>query len=120
MLASPVEYTPAIDIPYDSLTLKYYAWVKISAWVFPTKPAEQLQASLVATFIHKKYRYKYVDKELNTFKLIPGRWNYISFYYQTPEIRNTQDRFGAFLWNRKDTLLVDDLKIEVLEPKIEP
>jgi len=112
-------YSPYIEVAYNKLTQKDYAWIRVSAFVYPSKKdIEDNAFSLVLNFMHKGYPYKYKTLEANKMELIPDQWNKIEFEYLTPEVRKTTDKFRTIIWYRGNgSLFVDDLKVEVFEKK---
>ncbi|HNX44987.1 MAG TPA: hypothetical protein PKI35_11170 [Bacteroidales bacterium] len=119
-LDSTIRFSPAVEATFRQLTAADHAWIRISAEVFPlTDPAEN-PASLVATFEHNGEAYKYQAEgiELEKPALKTGQWNLVRFDYLTPEIRSENDKLKVYFWLRGNKpILIDDLKVEVWEPK---
>ena len=113
-------FSPGIDIPYKELTTSDHAWVKGSARLFiPTDYSDQLPL-FIATFHYKGEPYKYRSFELEQVNLKYNDWNDIEFYYLTPEVRSKEDNLKVYLWHRgQQKVLLDDLVIQVFEPKNE-
>ena len=121
LLADNNQFTPPLDIPYNTLTNKHYAWIKVSARVYlPTQDSGKMDASLVVSFRHHDYDYKYKAFGLNNCPLKYNTWNEVSFYYLTPEVRNNKDNLRLYVWNPgKIKIYVDLLKTESYEPRID-
>ena len=111
-------YSPAIEAPYSRITDQYYAWIRGSVMVYPVVDPQSNPASLVICFDHNGYSYKYKTQDFEKLDLKLNQWNKVSFDYMTPEVRTTNDKLKVYVWLRgKDALYIDDLKVEVFEPK---
>ncbi|NVO19702.1 MAG: glycosyltransferase family 39 protein [Bacteroidetes bacterium] len=113
-------FAPGVDIAYKDLTNKEYAWIRISAMVYPADSAKNISASLVASFEYKGGSYKYKAESITNGKylLLPYHWTKVSFDFLTPEIRSTEDRLKVYAWLQGGSrLLIDDFKVEKWEPK---
>ena len=89
--------------------------------VYPTVEPDISPASLVATFEHngEPYKYKAEGIELAKYPVKAGKWNRIEFDYLTPEVRSKDDKLKVYFWLRgNQPVKVDDLKVEVWEPKV--
>jgi hypothetical protein len=122
MLDSNIVFSPAIEKKYSEITNKYYAWIRVSVWVYPTSDVKQNPTSVVATFIHNGKAYKYKGVGTDKLNIEANKWNLITFDYLTPEaVRSKKDYLSVFMWNNsKGKIFVDDLKVEVFEPRFEP
>ncbi len=122
ILDSITEFSPAIEKKYTEITNKYYAWIRVSVWVYPTFDIKQKPVSVVCTFTHKGKAYKYKSVDLNKFPIELNKWNFVTFDYLTPEVlRNKNDHLAVYVWNLgKNRIFIDELKVEVFEPKSEP
>jgi hypothetical protein len=106
------------------MTDHYYAWIRVTVWVYPVHDLSETVCALVVSFQHKgkNYRYRALDfngKETRD-KLKLNQWNKVEMTYLTPEVRNQNDNLIVNLWNRgKKDIYFDDLKVELLEPKDE-
>ena len=111
-------YSPCIESPYYKITNKDHAWIRVSAFVYPTKELKTNPFSLVIHFNHRGYAYKYRAFDSENMKLELNKWNKICFDYLTPEVRNKKDNLKVYLWDRgKAVLYVDDLQVLVYQPK---
>lgn len=110
-------YTPPYKISYNDITRGEFAWVKVSAWVYPSCSPHDNPGSMVITFNHKGGNYKYRAYDLENLSLQPHQWNKIQFIYLTPEPRSLNDQLHIYYWHRgKRPLYIDDLSIEMLVP----
>jgi hypothetical protein len=117
-LDSAQAYSPARRVPYREITRGEYAWLRVTAWVFPVLETKGDEIMLVATFNHGKglYKYRTVSLADSAAHAIPGQWNCISMDYMTPEVRSKSDKFSAYIWYRGESqIFVDDLQVEVFE-----
>ena len=111
-------YSPAIEIPYSKLTKKDHAWIRVTVDVYPISEVATNTLSFVTHFLHNEFPYKYSPIDATKFKVKPNQWNKVSYYYLTPEVRNSSDALKVFVWNRgKGITYIDNLKIEVFEEK---
>lgn len=115
---SVTSYSPGIDIMYKDITKKDHAWIRAGVWVYiPMNYSEELPL-LTLTFHHKNKTYEYKTFEILPDKLLLGDWNYITADYLTPEVRWVEDNLKVYIWHRgKNTIYIDDLVIDVYEPK---
>jgi hypothetical protein len=113
-------YTPAIKVRYMDITTKEYAWIKVSAWIYPLFDPKDNPTNVVIHYTHNGGVYYYHAQTLNNLspEIAPGKWNKIEMYVMTPEVRNTEDVLVVYLWHvGKKPVLVDDLMVEAFEPK---
>lgn len=111
-------YSPVIDIPYDNLTTKDHAWLRIRVKVFPVTRTDSDRFALVMHFSFNGFAYQYKSVESPALNLKLNEWNDISFDYLTPEVRRKNDIFRTFVWNITGApVLVDALSVEVFEPR---
>jgi len=111
-------YSPVIDIPYNNLTTKDHAWLRIRAKVFPLYMSDSNRFALVMHFSYNGLAYQYKAIESPSMNLKSNQWNDISFDYLTPEVRRKNDIFRTFVWNMTgEPILVDELSVEVFEPR---
>jgi hypothetical protein len=119
-LDSVKRFTPAIEASFSEITMSDHAWLRISAVVFPIFDPALNPASLVATFEHEgeAYKYKAEGIDLEKYTIKTGEWNKVQFDYLTPEVRSKKDKLKVYFWLRgNQPVLVDDLKVEVFEPR---
>ncbi len=113
-------FSSAINIRYKDISKKDYVWIRASAYVFLEKQAAETKTSLVITMDHKGGAYGYHTLNLDDAKytLKVGEWNYIERTILTPFVRSGRDHLSVYFWHREGAdVLVDDLKVEVFEPK---
>jgi hypothetical protein len=114
-------FSPGFNIPFDELTKSNYAWIRATAYVYPTGDIAENDALLVITFSHRNKLYKYRVVSINEQELHvkPNQWNKITLDYMTPEARSVHDKLETYVWYRgKVNFYVDDFLIEVFEEKM--
>jgi hypothetical protein len=119
LMDSSSEYSPAITSTYENITKGDYAWIRITVYVYSTDSFNQNPASVIATFEHKGFSYKYGGYDLEKLNLEPNKWNKVTFDYLTPEVRRPTDKLKVYVWHRgKKPLYIDDLRVDayVLKP----
>jgi len=119
---SSLNFSPTFKTAFNELTDNYYAWIRVSVWVYPVHNLNSTPVSLVISFQHKGKSYKYrgldFTKEVVKNKLIPNQWNKISMDYLTPEVRSANDNLVTYIWNRgENEIYFDDFTVEVFEEK---
>ena len=118
-LDSTIEYTPGLECSYGDISNGKYAWIRISARVYPTQQLEDPSVSLVTHAIRNKQTYKYSARKITDtiFHVQPNQWNYVWHDYMTPEPISAEDGIKSYIWNRsKYPVFIDDIRIEVFEP----
>lgn len=115
-------YSPTIEKKYNEITDKYYAWIRVSVWVYPVSDAKKNPANLIATFMHNRESYKYRGRGTDESNCETGKWTKVTFDYLTPEARRSKNDFlSVYIWNEGNGIFfIDDLQVEVFEPKLDP
>lgn len=111
-------FSPGYEAEFAELTTRDHAWMRAGVWVFPLKEVTENTASLVITFEHNGESYGYnawgIGQPENHVQA--RNWNFISFDYLTPEVRSVHDKVKVYFWlQSKDTILIDDLKVEIFD-----
>ncbi len=115
-----IEFSPEIRTTFRGLTACDYAWVKASVDVFIPKGFKDNLPMLVLTFQRKEGAYHYRSYSIDTNMYKPGSWGKIEVARMTPLVRNENDFFKVYVWNRSKTpLLIDNLKADTFEPYCE-
>ncbi len=113
------DLTPASDTikaAYSQITQKDHAWLKITANVYPTKNTETDPFSLVVHFTHNGYPYKYITYDSKKMNLELNKWNQITFYYLTPEVRRKSNELKVYFATKANAdAYIDDLQVDVYE-----
>jgi len=121
---STLTYSPSFRISFDDLTQWYYAWIKVTVWVYPVRDLDETPSAIVITFQHKGKNYHYRAQAFNSPEIKKNlklnRWNKVEMLYLTPEVRKKEDNLLIYIWNRgKKDIYFDDFKIEMMEPRDE-
>jgi hypothetical protein len=115
---SSTQFSPSIETPYTNITKNDHAFIKVTAYIYPTADVKNNPFSLVIHFTHNHFAYKYITFDSDKMNIEPNKWNKISFMYLTPEVRNKKDDFKTYFWNRgKQTVFIDDFQVEIYEKK---
>ncbi len=110
-------FSPSYKRTYQSLTDKEYAWVRVSAYVYCSVDFKSNPASMVATFMHNEWNYKYTINDLGPANLETNKWNKVVLDYMTPEARLKTDYLSTYFWLRgKSPIYIDDMRIDLYEP----
>lgn len=94
-------FTPAIRVPFHTLTARDHAWVE-AEWRVKV-PAHPFDGGFINNMEHAGKNYAYDGKDLEPFAPVPGEWSTIRTWYLTPEVRSVEDPFVVYFWSR-DTL----------------
>jgi len=117
-LDSTCIFSPGVEAPYHDLTGGDHAWIRISAYVYPTKDAGTDPFSLVVHFMHRSSPYNYLTYDSDKMNLEVNTWNRITFDYLTPEVRRKNDRLKLYFWHRgKAPVFLDDVQVIIFEKK---
>jgi hypothetical protein len=108
------EFGYSQKIPFYKLTENDHVWIKVS-FKFKNNNNEG-EPVLVALMMERKegaYSYKTFELENNI-----TEWKEATFYYLTPEIRNTKDILKLDFWKRSPCeVIIDDFVLNVYEKK---
>lgn len=113
-------FTPALEVPFTELTPADHAFLIVRGKVFIEETPAANPFTLVVTFDHKggNYKYRGLDIEKQTQKVIAGEWNIVEMVYLTPDPRRKTDNLRTYFWLRgQNPLAVKEIKVEVWVPK---
>lgn len=112
-------YSPTLKMPYNQITKKEHAWIKISFDFFPVYDLKESPATMVINFDHNNrftLKYKGFDLGQNDYKL--NEWNKMTCYYLTPYPLSEDDKMVVYFWLRGDKeIYFDNLQIDAFERK---
>ncbi|MBL7138321.1 MAG: glycosyltransferase family 39 protein [Bacteroidales bacterium] len=115
---SLMEFSPGIKMTYREVAPKEGSWLRAQLFLFPLSEMRTTPANLVITMESRNGNYKYKSIALEEDSLAPGRWNEVTMDYEIPYVRDPEDVIAVYIWNRgKGTFYIDDLQIELLEPR---
>ena len=111
-------FSTGIAAKYKDITDKDHVWIRASVYIYPVIDIKENPSTLVVTFQHKGFNYKYRTVNTEDLNLKLNEWNKISMDYMTPFPRSKNDNLNVYLWHRgKNKIYIDDLKVEVFERK---
>jgi len=117
LLNSAIQFSPALEQEYYNITHKDYIWIRASVWVYLTAPYSESNSAIVISTENKGKPYKYLTSESN-FNTKINSWTKIHLDFLTPDIRHKNDVIKIYFWNMGNkSVLIDDFKIDVFEPK---
>lgn len=118
-LDSTYTFSPGVEFVYSDVTEKDHIWLRITAYVYSNESIEANPASMIVTFMNRGKHVKYNALDLDRKGLQPGQWNKITMDYITPYIINPKGEIKTYLWHRgKQPLWIDNMVVEVFEPKV--
>lgn len=111
-------YTTNITAKYNELTKKDHAFLKITAFVYPTHSLADNPFALVAQFEYKRRGYGHLNLTSDKMELKLNEWNKVTLIYLTPEVRNKKDLLKVYFTHYgKYPVYIDDLQVEVFDRK---
>ena len=111
-------FSPGLLEEYGKISLKSPLGFRVSAWIYSEYPFSSNPGSLVVTSNHEGLNYRYESILFERENLKPGEWNRVTLSYLAPESPDPKDIIQVYVWFRgTKELYVDDLKIELFEPK---
>jgi hypothetical protein len=114
------KYSPEFRMNYYDITDKSYLWISASVNVYLTAPASESNSALVIAVESKGKSIKYLTQEVKSLHIQANTWTPIQLDFLTPEIRHRDDKIIVYYWNMENKpVLIDDLQVEVYEPKID-
>jgi hypothetical protein len=115
---STMPFAATFEMPYSSITEKEYAFIKASAKIYIFNEEDRKKALIVTNFKHHGKAYEYKATSIDTSSFAANKWNKIVVYYMTPIMKSTTDTLQVYAWyNGTNHVLLDDILIEVFEPK---
>lgn len=116
-LSDETPFAPGPDVPFRELTSSDHAWLRISARLL-ADDSIGLPPVIVCAFHHNGEPYKYKAVGWDSSSARNGGWATLSFDYITPEVRSSEDNLKVYIWNQHGGRhRVDDLRVEVFEPR---
>lgn len=112
-------YSPAFRMPFNAITSKEHAWIRVSFDYFADDKLKQAQPSIVIHFDHhNRYTYKYKGWDIEKLSFKENQWNHLSVDYLTPYPLHESDILQVYVYLRgKEDFHFDNLHIEALERK---
>lgn len=116
-LTSENIYSPTFRIPYNEITEREHAWLRVSLdYYYPDSSFNEL-GSLVINFEHGKHDYKYKGWDLKR-PTGENKWQNLTVDYLTPYPLSTKDKLLIYVYLKgKKDVCIDNLKITAYERK---
>jgi hypothetical protein len=112
-------YSPTFRIPFNQITKKEHAFIRVSFYYYPVEDLKNAWASLGIYLDHKNRfvnSFRGLDLEKENYKL--NEWNRITFDYLTPYPLSWDDRLTVFVYVRGDKpIRIDNFKVVAFERK---
>ncbi|HXC06098.1 MAG TPA: hypothetical protein VNZ86_15180 [Bacteroidia bacterium] len=114
-------FAPGIGKPFNELTNRSYAWIRMSAAVYPVVNPEISNSAFVACIESNGRVTDFITYDLKQAGAKTGQWNIITFDYLTPHLFHRYDKITLYYLNLgKKPVFIDAMKFELWEPKQEP
>jgi len=112
------QFSPGINEKFSKLSERDNTWIKISGYVYFFPEDAIKGANLVITCNHQNNAYKYKSLSLEKEDFVPRKWNKVTMDWQTPYLIDKDDLLQSYFWyTGKDSIYVDDIQIEIFEPR---
>lgn len=109
-------FSPGINIPYNELSKRDFAWIQVCGHIYFTCKPEDVLCWLVVTCIQDGKPYKYRKLPLDRAGLKPFEWNKLCLDYCTPYLEYKNGEVQVYFWyHGEKELLVDDIEIKLFE-----
>lgn len=112
-------YSPTFRIPFNQITKKEHAFIRVSFYYYAAEEMKDTPASLGIYLDHKNRfvnGFRGLDLEKENFK--PNEWNLATFEYLTPYPLSWNDRLTVFVYLRGDKpVWIDNFKVDAFERK---
>ncbi len=89
-------FTPAIHLPYNDLTEHDHAFLELRWFV---RPLDDRSGTVVVTTFEHGGSYAYRTVDIHDLNVVRGKWNRITHWYMTPEVRSVRDPFTTYVWS---------------------
>ena len=114
---SAMHYAPEFKIRYKKLTQADHLWIRARVDILLPESYNDVLPQLALMFDRWEGSYHYRSYPVDTTRFTPGTWATIQVDYLTPFIRSPRDFFKCHVYNQgKTPFLVDNFRIEILEP----
>ncbi len=121
ILSSRTAPSCSVEVGFNEVTEKSYAWIKASVWIYAFRPVTDWDAIFGIHMKHKGYIFKMKNYKLFETKVKPGEWTKLEYYYLIPDdLRSRKDKICIYVVNDNgDPIVIDDLKLEAYEPIVD-
>lgn len=119
-LDGSIKSFPIWDKNVLEFTTLQESWVRITFWLYSPYLFKYNPGNFVITMNHLGENYKYRFLAFEEEGWIPLKWNKVIYTYQIPYVEDPVDRLQVYLWRDSPAnLFVDDITVELFEPKDE-
>jgi len=109
-----------LDRKIEDVTATPESWLRVTFWLYSPYIFKYNPGNFVITMNHQDTNYKYRFLNFEEEGWIPRKWIKVVYTYQIPYLEYATDRVLAYLWrNSPATLYIDDITVELFEPKDE-
>ena len=109
---SGVEFSNDYKISYSDLANTDHIWLKVSFWAYITDFNSGVRIVMAMWRHGKNYKYRAYNITEDIKKSDIHKWKKFTYYYLTPHIRSSNDKFQTYFWNANGAeMYVDDLEI---------
>jgi hypothetical protein len=116
-MKSDQEYSKTFEYKFRQLTNKDHAWLEASLDIRFAENFKEPYPLLVMSMEHKGKIYGYHSFEIKP-DSVYSRWSNIKSMYLTPEIRDIDNVFKAYIWKRGTQQFdIDNFRLDVFEHK---
>ncbi len=111
---------PVLNNRVLEFTRKQESWIRVTFWLYSPYLFRYNPGIFVITMKHQGANYKYRSLAFQEEGWIPRKWNKVVYTYRIPYLEDQDDRLQIYLWRDSPAILyIDDLTIELFEPKDE-
>ena len=115
---SGVEFSNDYKIPYNELSETDHVWLQVSFWAYFTDINSDVRIVMAMWRHGKNYKYRAFNLGEDIKKSDLYKWKKLTYYYLSPHIRSSNDKFQTYFWYAKGgELYIDDLEIIKYIPK---
>ena len=108
------EYSSGIELNFKDITSNEYAWLKISAYIYPTDSIAMNQVFIVMQYKDAGRNTSYRTFDIASESLLINHWNYIETYSLTPDAASGRTVFNTYIWNSgKRSFKLKEFKVDV-------
>ncbi|MCC6251346.1 MAG: hypothetical protein IT238_02650 [Bacteroidia bacterium] len=112
------EFVDAFASTYKAVTNSDHFWIKVSIYFFIPPGQQAKSPNIVTVFNHNNQPYKYRNIHLPDDSIKINQWNYLEYYYLSPEVRTVNDDFKVYIWHpNANKVFIDNLAVSFLTPK---
>jgi hypothetical protein len=111
-------YSPALRLPYDSITNANNLWVHVTATLDHAGPDPD--GSLVVQMTHRGTLYGYRRFDIGSWTGNGQVTARLDTVYLTPEVRGKGDTLSIYYWHRSGPITLNAIEVSCYEPVVPP